>query len=48
VLLANAYKALGDSMAARAEMDAYQKLNQADTSKLVPAAGAPTAQHIDP
>jgi tetratricopeptide (TPR) repeat protein len=48
VLLANAYKALGDSVAALAEMDAYQKLNQADTSRLIPAAGAPTAQHIDP
>jgi tetratricopeptide (TPR) repeat protein len=47
-LLANAYRALGDSVAAQAEMDAYQKLNQADMSRLVPAAGAPTAQHIDP
>ena len=48
VLLANAYKALGDSVAARAEMDAYQKLNQAETFRRVPAAGAPTAQQIDP
>jgi tetratricopeptide (TPR) repeat protein len=48
VLLANAYRALGDSSAARAEMDAYQKLNQAETSRLVPPAGAPTAQQVDP
>jgi len=48
VLLANAYRALGDSSAARAEMDAYQKLNQAETSRLVPPTGAPTAQQVDP
>jgi tetratricopeptide (TPR) repeat protein len=48
VLLANAYRALGDSVAARAEMDTYQKLNQTETFKRVPAAGAPTAQQIDP
>jgi hypothetical protein len=29
-------------------MDAYQKLNQTETFKRVPAAGAPTVQQIDP
>lgn len=48
VLLANAYRALGDSAASQFEMDAFNKLEQAETSKLVPAAGAPTAQQIDP
>jgi tetratricopeptide (TPR) repeat protein len=48
VLLASAYRALGDSVAAQAEMDAYQKLDRAETSRLAPSAGAPTAQQIDP
>jgi tetratricopeptide (TPR) repeat protein len=48
VLLANAYRALGDSVASQSEMDAFNKLEQAETSKLVPAAGAPTAQQLDP
>ena len=48
VLLANAYKALGDAAASRAEMDVYQKLEQTETSGMAPAAGAPTAQQIDP
>ena len=48
VLLANAYRALGETAASQFEMDAFNKLEQAETSKLVPAAGAPTAQQIDP
>jgi len=48
VLLANAYRALGDSAASQVEMDAYHRLVQAGTPTLVPAAGAPTPQQIDP
>jgi tetratricopeptide (TPR) repeat protein len=48
VLLANAYRALGDSAASQAEMDAYNKLNQVGKAASVPIAGAPTAQQIDP
>ena len=47
-LLANAYKALGDSAASQSEMDTYRKLSEADAPSLVPAAGAPTAQQVDP
>jgi tetratricopeptide (TPR) repeat protein len=48
ILLANAYKALGDLVASRAEMDAYQKLEQSESPGLAPMAGAPTAQQVDP
>jgi tetratricopeptide (TPR) repeat protein len=48
VLLANAYRALGDFAASQAEMDAYSKLNQVGKVARVPIAGAPTAQQIDP
>jgi tetratricopeptide (TPR) repeat protein len=48
VLLANAYRALGDSAASQAEMDAYSKLDQAGRAPRFPIAGAPTAQQIDP
>jgi tetratricopeptide (TPR) repeat protein len=48
VLLANAYRALGDSAASQAEMNAYSELNQVGKMARVPIAGAPTAQQIDP
>jgi predicted Zn-dependent protease len=47
-LLARAYRALGDSAASQAEIDAYRKLGQSGTSTFVPAVGARTAQQIDP
>jgi tetratricopeptide (TPR) repeat protein len=48
VLLANAYRALGDFAASQAEMQAYSKLDQVGKVARVPMAGAPTAQQIDP
>jgi tetratricopeptide (TPR) repeat protein len=48
VLLANAYKSSGDLAASQAEFETYRKLNQANISRLVPPAGAPTAQQVDP
>jgi tetratricopeptide (TPR) repeat protein len=48
VLLANAYRALGDFPASQAEMDAYRKLDQVEKVARVPIAGAPTAQQMDP
>ncbi len=47
-LLANAYRTMGDRAAAQTEMDLYSKLSQAGTASVVPAAGAPTAQQVDP
>jgi tetratricopeptide (TPR) repeat protein len=48
VLLANAYKALGDQAASQAEFDTYRKLSQTEAKSLVPVTGAPTAQQVDP
>jgi tetratricopeptide (TPR) repeat protein len=48
VLLANAYKALGDQPSSQGEFEAYRKLSQAEAKSLVPAVSAPTAQQVDP
>ena len=47
-LLANAYRALGDTAAAQAEAKAYSALDQAEKKTDVPVVGAPTAQQVDP
>src|SRR5262249_15380224 len=48
VLLANAFKSLGDLGASQAEFEAYRKLSQTNTPSLAPSTGAPTAQQADP
>lgn|SRR5215472_362324 len=47
-LLANAYRALGDTAAAQAEAKAYSALNQTEKRTGVTVVGAPTAQQVDP
>jgi tetratricopeptide (TPR) repeat protein len=48
VLLANAYKSLGDLGASQAELETYRKLSQTNVPSLAPSTGAPTAQQADP
>jgi predicted Zn-dependent protease len=48
VLLANAYKSLGDLAASQAEFETYRKLSKINTSSLVPSTDAPTAQQVEP
>jgi tetratricopeptide (TPR) repeat protein len=47
-LLANAYRSLSDSAAAQTEMDTYLKLSQTTSPNLIPGAGTPTMQQVDP
>jgi len=48
VLLARAYRSLGESAASEAEMAAYRKLHETDGETPLPVAGVTTAQQIDP
>lgn len=48
VLLANAYKALGDRQESQAEFEKYRNLSQTERKSLVPAVSASTAQQVDP